>query len=92
MVLAGIKYAPQLAAMAAEETGMGAVEDKILKNMVATEFVWDHIKNMKSVGTIEEFPKKNLIEVAEPHGVIFGLTPVTNPTSTVLFKCIINFS
>lgn len=89
MVLAGIKYAPQLAAMAAEETGMGVVEDKILKNMVATEFVWDHIKNMKSVGTIEEFPKKNLIEVAEPHGVIFGLTPVTNPTSTVLFKCII---
>ncbi len=89
LVLAGIAHSYELAQMAVEETQMGVVEDKVLKNMVATEFVWNHIKHMKTVGVINEYPKQNLIEVAEPHGVIFGLTPVTNPTSTIIFKCIV---
>lgn len=88
IVRAGIANAHELAMMAVEETEMGIIEDKILKNMVSTEFVWNYIKNEKTVGEIAEYPKKNIVEVAEPHGVIFGLTPVTNPTSTVLFKCI----
>lgn len=88
-VLAGIKYSQELAAMAVTETNMGIVEDKVLKNMVASEFTWDHIKNFKTVGVIAEHFKQNMVEVAEPHGVIFALTPVTNPTSTVIFKCIV---
>ncbi|MCB1192814.1 MAG: bifunctional acetaldehyde-CoA/alcohol dehydrogenase [Leptospiraceae bacterium] len=88
VVRAGIAHAHELAIFAVQETEMGIVEDKIIKNMVSTEFVWDYIKREKTVGILQEHPKKNLIEVAEPHGVIFGLTPVTNPTSTVMFKCI----
>ncbi|MCB1314640.1 MAG: bifunctional acetaldehyde-CoA/alcohol dehydrogenase [Leptospiraceae bacterium] len=88
MALTGIARALELALMAVQETEMGVVEDKIIKNMVSSEFVWDHIKNIPTVGIIKEHPKQNLSEVAEPHGVIFGLTPVTNPTSTVIFKCL----
>lgn len=89
MVVVGIANSYELAEMAVRESEMGIIEDKVIKNMVATEFVWDNIKDVKTVGIIEEYPKKNLVEVAEPHGVIFGLTPVTNPTSTVLFKCLL---
>ena len=67
---------------------MGVMEDKFLKNMVATEFVYNYIKDKRTVGVIREIPERNLIEIAEPIGVIFALTPITNPTSTVLFKCI----
>lgn len=88
VVRAGIAHASELAVFAAQETDMGIVEDKIIKNMVSTEFVWDYIKREKTVGVLNEHPKHNLMEVAEPHGVIFSLTPVTNPTSTVMFKCI----
>ncbi len=56
--------------------------------MVATEFVYNYVKDKRTVGTIREFPERGLVEVAEPIGVIFSLTPITNPTSTVLFKCI----
>ena len=56
--------------------------------MVATEFVYNYVKDKRTVGVIREFPERNLVEVAEPIGVIFSLTPITNPTSTVLFKCI----
>jgi len=88
MVLAGLEQAQYLARLAVEETNLGVMEDKYLKNMVATEFVYDYVKDKRTVGTIREFPERNLIEVAEPIGVIFSLTPITNPTSTVLFKCI----
>ncbi|MCB1144276.1 MAG: bifunctional acetaldehyde-CoA/alcohol dehydrogenase [Leptospiraceae bacterium] len=88
IVRAGISHSHELAMRAVEETEMGIIEDKILKNMVSTEFVWNAIKNEKTVGIIAEYPKKNISEVAEPHGVIFSLTPVTNPTSTIMFKCI----
>ena len=88
MVLAGLEQAQHLARLAVEETKLGVMEDKVIKNMVATEFVYNYIKDKRSVGIIREFPERNLAEVAEPIGVIFSITPITNPTSTVLFKCI----
>jgi len=88
MVLAGLEQAQYLARLAIEETRLGVVEDKALKNMVATEFVYNYAKDKRTVGVIREFPERGVVEVAEPIGVIFSLTPITNPTSTVLFKCI----
>jgi acetaldehyde dehydrogenase/alcohol dehydrogenase len=88
MVLAGLDQAQYLARLAVEETRLGVMEDKALKNMVATEFVYNYVKDKRTVGPIREFPDSGLVEVAEPIGVIFSLTPITNPTSTVLFKCI----
>lgn len=88
MVLAGMAQAQHLARMAVEETKLGVVEDKAIKNMVATEFVYNYVKDKRTVGTIREFPDRGIVEVAEPIGVILSLTPITNPTSTVLFKCI----
>ena len=88
MVLAGLEQAQYLARLAIEETRLGVLEDKALKNMVATEFVYNYVKEKRTVGVIREFPERGLVEMAEPIGVIFSLTPITNPTSTVLFKCI----
>jgi len=88
MVLAGLEQAQPLARLAVEETKLGVMEDKVLKNMCATEFTYNYIKDKRTVGIIREFPERNLVEVADPIGVIFSLTPITNPTSTVLFKCI----
>ncbi len=88
MVVAGLEQAQHLARLAVEETKLGVMEDKALKNMVATEFVYNYVRDKRTVGVIREFPERGLVEVAEPIGVIFSLTPITNPTSTVLFKCI----
>jgi acetaldehyde dehydrogenase/alcohol dehydrogenase len=88
MVLAGLEQAQYLAELAIKETRLGVLEDKALKNMVATEFIYNYVKDKRTVGVIREFPERGLVEVAEPIGVIFSLTPITNPTSTVLFKCI----
>jgi acetaldehyde dehydrogenase/alcohol dehydrogenase len=88
MVLAGLEQAQYLARLAVDETKLGVVEDKVLKNMCATEFTYNYIKDKRTVGIIREFPERNLVEMAEPIGVIFSITPITNPTSTVLFKCI----
>jgi len=88
MVTAGMAQAQHLASLAIQETRLGVLEDKVIKNMVATEFVYNYIKDKRTVGQIREFPERGLVEVAEPIGVIFSLTPITNPTSTVLFKCI----
>ncbi|HEX9120144.1 MAG TPA: aldehyde dehydrogenase family protein, partial [Terriglobales bacterium] len=88
MVLAGLEHAHDLARLAIEETRLGVLEDKFLKNMVATEFVYNYVKDKRTVGAIREFPDRGLVEVAEPIGVILSMTPITNPTSTVLFKCI----
>jgi len=88
MVIAGLSQAQHLAQLAIGETRLGVLEDKVIKNMVATEFVYNYVKDKRTVGVIREFPERNLVEVAEPIGVIFSLTPITNPTSTVLFKCI----
>ena len=88
MVLAGLEHALDLARLAVEETKLGVMEDKALKNMVATEFAYDYVKDKRTVGIIREFPERNLVEIAEPIGVVFSIIPITNPTSTVLFKCI----
>jgi acetaldehyde dehydrogenase/alcohol dehydrogenase len=88
MVLAGLEQAQYLARLAIEETKLGVMEDKAIKNMVATEFVYNYVKDKRTVGQIAEYPERNLVEMAEPIGVVFSLLPITNPTSTVLFKCI----
>jgi acyl-CoA reductase-like NAD-dependent aldehyde dehydrogenase len=88
MVLAGLAQAQYLARLAVEETRLGVMEDKTIKNMVATEFVYDYVRDKRTVGVIREFPERNLVEIAEPIGVILSLLPITNPTSTALFKCI----
>ena len=89
MVLTGLEQAQYLAKLAVEETRIGVMEDKVIKNMVASEFVYNHVKDKRTVGVIREIPERNLLELAEPIGVLFSLTPITNPTSTVLFKCIV---
>ena len=78
-----------LAKMAIEETGRGVYEDKAIKNMYASEYIWNNIKHDKTVGVINEDKQNGLIEVAEPVGVICGVTPTTNPTSTTIFKSLI---
>lgn len=88
MVLAGQRQAQYLARLAIEETKIGVLEDKAVKNMVATEFVYNYVRDKRTVGVIAEYPDRGIVEVAEPIGVIFSMTPITNPTSTVLFKCI----
>lgn len=88
MVVAGMEQARHLAGLAIEETRLGVLEDKAIKNMVATEFIYNYVRDKRTVGVIREFPERGLVEVAEPIGVIFSVTPITNPTSTVLFKCI----
>ncbi|EAA0391108.1 bifunctional acetaldehyde-CoA/alcohol dehydrogenase, partial [Listeria monocytogenes] len=74
---------------AVEETGRGIYEDKAIKNMYASEYIWNSIKHDKTVGVINEDKQKGLIEIAEPVGVVCGVTPTTNPTSTTIFKAMI---
>lgn len=88
MVVAGLEQAQYLARLAIEETRLGVLEDKAIKNMVATEFVYNYVKDKRTVGVINEYPERGILEIAEPIGVIFSVLPITNPTSTVLFKCI----
>jgi len=76
--------------MAVEETGRGIYEDKITKNMFATEYIYHSIKYDKTVGVINENEEEGYEEIAEPIGIIAGVTPVTNPTSTTMFKSIIS--
>ncbi len=90
MTLAGLDNHLTLAKLAYEETGRGVVEDKVIKNMFATEYIYHSIKNEKTVGVVAENELEGYVEVAEPVGVIAGVTPVTNPTSTTMFKCLIS--
>lgn len=89
MALAGLDKHMPLAKMAVEETGRGVYEDKIIKNIFATEYVYNGIKYDKTVGVIEDNEFENCQKIAEPVGVIMGITPVTNPTSTTMFKALI---
>ena len=89
MSMAGLEHHMELAKMAVEETGRGIYEDKITKNMFATEYVYHSIKYEKTVGIIRENEEEDYVEIAEPVGIIAGVTPVTNPTSTTMFKSII---
>lgn len=86
MALAALDKHMKLAKLAVEETKRGIYEDKIIKNLYASEYIWHAIKNMKTVGIINDNELEGYIEIAEPIGVICGVTPVTNPTSTTIFK------
>ena len=89
MVAAGLEHAVELAGLAMEETGFGVFEDKVVKNYIATEFLYDYLKDKRSVGVIESDHERNIEYVAEPIGVVLALLPITNPTSTALFKSIV---
>ena len=79
----------KLAKMAVKETGMGIVEDKVIKNNFAAEYIYNQYKNMKTCGVLEEDKTSGITKVAEPIGVISAIVPTTNPTSTAIFKCLI---
>jgi acetaldehyde dehydrogenase / alcohol dehydrogenase len=89
MTVAGLEHAIDLAELAMEETHFGVLEDKVLKNYIATEFLYDYLKDKRSVGIIDEDRERAIEYVAEPIGVVLALTPITNPTSTTLFKSIV---
>ncbi len=89
MALAGLDHHMELARMAVEETNRGVYEDKVIKNIFATEYIWHSIKDEKTAGIIEENELEGYVEVAEPIGIVAGVTPVTNPTSTTMFKSLI---
>lgn len=90
MTLAGVSKHMELARLAVDETKRGVYEDKITKNMFATEYIYHSIKNIKTVGVIDENEMEDYDIIAEPVGIICGVTPVTNPTSTTLFKALIS--
>ncbi len=89
MAMKGLDKHIELAQLAVDETKRGVFEDKVTKNIFATEYVYNSIKYKKTVGVIEENEEENYKLIAEPIGVIAGVTPVTNPTSTTMFKSII---
>lgn len=89
MVAVSSDNALRLAGMAHEETGFGRVEDKEFKNLFASRHLYEYIKDMRTAGIIKEDRKNKIIEIAEPVGVIGGIVPSTNPTSTVIYKAII---
>ena len=79
----------QLAKMAVDETGMGLVEDKVIKNHFASEYIYNQYKNEKTCGVIETDEAFGIVKIAEPIGVIAAVVPTTNPTSTAIFKALI---
>ncbi len=90
MSMAGLEHHMELAKVAIEETKRGIYEDKITKNMFATDYIYHSIKYDKTVGIIEENDEDDYVRIAEPIGIVAGVTPVTNPTSTVMFKSMIS--
>ena len=88
--LAGFDQRINLAKLAHEETNLGNWKDKTFKNVIATQFVYNDIKNLKTVGIISEDTENDISEIATPLGPILAITPITNPTSTVLFKILIS--
>ena len=83
---AGVRNARRLAEMANEDTGFGKVEDKVIKNVFGSRGVYEYIKDMKTVGELERDEVNKTRTIAVPVGVIAGLIPSTNPTSTALYK------
>ena len=90
MAEAGNANAEWLAKMAVDETKFGVFEDKVTKNTFAATDVYNYIKDMKTVGVIKEDAEKKILEVGAPVGVIMGIVPSTNPTSTVIYKALIS--
>lgn len=90
MTLAGVDNHMYLAKETIKETKRGVFEDKVIKNIFATEYIWHSIKNQKTVGVIDSNELEGYEEIAEPVGIVAGVTPVTNPTSTTMFKALIS--
>jgi acetaldehyde dehydrogenase / alcohol dehydrogenase len=90
MALTALENHRYLAKLAIKETQRGVYEDKVFKNMFATEMIYNNIRDMKTVGVISENENEGMVEMAEPVGVIAGIIPITNPTSTVIFKSLIS--
>lgn len=87
MARAALRVSPRVAALAVEETGYGVAADKQEKNRFAAEDVWNYFKNLRTVGVVSE--TKDVVEIASPRGVVAGIIPSTNPTSTAIFKILI---
>jgi acetaldehyde dehydrogenase (acetylating) len=87
MSKAALRESPRVAALAVEETGYGIAEDKHVKNQFAAETIWNYFKNLRTVGVVSE--TKEVVEIASPRGVVCGIVPSTNPTSTAIFKILI---
>jgi acetaldehyde dehydrogenase (acetylating) len=87
MAKAALRESPRVAALAVEETGYGVAEDKQVKNQFSAEIVWNYFKNLRTVGVVSE--TKDVVEIASPRGVVAGIIPSTNPTSTAIFKVLI---
>ena len=87
--LAALNNRVRLAKMAADETGLGIWQHKVVKNVIASQLVYEHIRNQKTVGVISEDGMSGIIEIAQPLGPIMALIPVINPTSTTIFKILI---
>ena len=79
-----------LAQMAVQESGMGVVEDKVIKNHFSSEYIFSKYKNTKTCGVLEEDEEFGIMIIAEPIGIICGVVPCTNPTSTTIFKALIS--
>ncbi|MDX6530330.1 MAG: hypothetical protein QOH41_2620 [Blastocatellia bacterium] len=88
MAQAALRESPRVAALAVEETGYGVPADKQEKNRFAAEDVWNYFKNLRTVGVVSE--TKDVVEIASPRGVVAGIIPSTNPTSTAIFKILIS--
>jgi acetaldehyde dehydrogenase (acetylating) len=90
MAEAGERESIRLAKIAVEETGFGIWQDKVLKNMLGSKLLYDYIKDLKTIGIIDEDKIKKTVDIAVPVGIVAGLIPSTNPTSTTMFKAIIS--
>ncbi len=86
---AGAEKRIELAELAVSETGMGVMEDKVIKNQYASEYIYNAYKNTKTCGVIERNESEGLVRIAEPIGVIAAVIPTTNPTSTAIFKILL---
>ena len=85
-----IKCVSRWQKMAVEETGMGIVEDKVIKNNYASEYIYNAYKNTQTVGVVEEDKEYGIKKIAEPIGLVAAVIPTTNPTSTAIFKTLIS--
>ncbi len=90
MAEAAYEAREKLAKMAVEETGFGNVQDKITKNIFGSKFVYESIKDLKTVGVVNVYENGKIVEIAEPMGVVAALIPSTNPTSTMIYKALIS--
>src|SRR5499433_2789126 len=89
MAAAATQQAEAFARLAVDETGYGVVDDKIQKNLFASQKVYNFIRPMKTVGVVARYDDRKVVEIAEPFGVVAAIIPTTNPTSTAIYKILI---